>query len=70
MIDETITPLEKNRIGAEVKESVVISTGCCVGASVKDETACCQLDQEKKSENQAGCGCNTPEVLRVRSSCC
>jgi len=70
MINETITPLEKNKIVAEVKEKVVTSSGCCGGAPVRDETACCQLDEEKKSESDTGCGCNTPEVLQVRSSCC
>lgn len=70
MINETITPLEKNKIVAVVKKTNVTSSGCCGGAPIKVETACCKLDEEKKSESETGCGCNTPEVLQGRSSCC
>lgn len=35
------------------------SAGCCGGAPVKNEAACCKLDEEKKEEGLAGCGCST-----------
>lgn len=70
MINETITPLKKNKIFAEVKETVVTYSGCCGGAPVKDETAGYQLDEEKKPEVETSCGCKTPEVIKAQSSCC
>jgi len=37
-------------------------------APVSNEDACCVLDEVKKSEGEAGCGCNAPKA--AKSSCC
>ncbi|WP_167881344.1 hypothetical protein [Leptospira biflexa] len=54
-------PLEKN----EIEE-----VGCCGGAAVSNEDACCKLDEEKKAEGLSGCGCSTEKTSRSKSSCC
>jgi thioredoxin reductase len=36
------------------------SAACCGGPAQEDVTACCALDEEKKAEGAAGCGCVTP----------
>ncbi|WP_210415075.1 hypothetical protein [Leptospira biflexa] len=56
-----ILPLEKN----EIEE-----VGCCGGAAVSNEDACCKLDEEKKAEGLSGCGCSTEKTSRSKSSCC
>ena len=33
------------------------SAGCCGGPAKVDATACCALDEVKKAEGEAGCGC-------------
>jgi hypothetical protein len=33
------------------------ASGCCGGAPERDASACCRLDEEKKSAGEAGCGC-------------
>lgn len=33
------------------------SAACCGGPAKEDVTACCALDEEKKAEGAAGCGC-------------
>lgn len=70
MMNESITPLEKNKIITGMKETAVSSSACCGGAPVKDESACCQLEEEKKAEGETACGCNGPEETELRSSCC
>lgn len=33
------------------------ASGCCGGPAKTDATACCALDETKKAEGEAGCGC-------------
>lgn len=61
MKNETIEVLEKNKV--EKNES-----GCCGGAPSTNQSACCKLDEEKKAEGEAGCGCNTDP--KKKSACC
>lgn len=48
--------------------------GCCGGEPTTNEDACCKLDEEKKAEGEAGCGCNTNSkqevVAEKATSCC
>ena len=51
------------------------ASSCCGGPAKADATACCALDEQKKAEGEAGCGCGTkvrPAVdpARARSACC
>lgn len=66
MKKETIEPLEKNKI-TKVKTE---DAGCCGGTPISNEDACCKLDEEKKSEGESGCGCNTSEEKETKKSCC
>jgi len=54
---------------------------CCGGPPKTDATACCVLDEAKKSEGEAGCGCGTkpaavsvvaarPAAARRATACC
>jgi thioredoxin reductase len=40
--------------------------GCCGGSPTSDDSACCKLDEEKKTQGEAGCGCG--EQLTSRSA--
>lgn len=66
---ETINVLQKARIIKEVKK-VAAATGCCGGAPVSNESACCKLDEEKKAEGENGCGCNSASNRTGGSGCC
>lgn len=58
--------------------------GCCGGPAKEDTSACCVLDEVKKAEGEAGCGCGTtpaarpvpvvvaihPAAAPVKSACC
>lgn len=48
--------------------------GCCGGPATKDATACCALDEEKKSQGEAGCGCADTAVQspapQAKVRCC
>ena len=53
--------------------------GCCGGPAKADASACCALDEAKKAQGEAGCGCGTPAAPAaiaakpapaVASSCC
>lgn len=57
------------------------SHACCGGPPKADATACCVLDEVKKSEGEAGCGCGTkpapvavvatrPAAPRRATACC
>lgn len=46
------------------------TSGCCGGPPVRNEDACCKLDEEKKAEEETGCGCNNSTETKVKSSCC
>lgn len=43
-------------VGAEA----AAASACCGGPAKADASACCVLDEEKKTEGEAGCGCSTP----------
>lgn len=64
-------------------EGIGDGASCCGGPAKADESACCALDEQKKSEGEAGCGCGpapvTPPAKRplaipvvgaTKSSCC
>jgi len=46
--------------------------GCCGGPPKADASACCVLDETKKAEGEAGCGCGTApaKVPAPRASSC
>jgi len=69
METQKIQILEKSKITKAVKSEVEAS-GCCGGAPVSNEDACCKLDEEKKSEGESGCGCSITTAKRTNSSCC
>ncbi len=49
----------------------VATTGCCGGAPTTNADACCKLDEEKKAEGEAGCGCNSaPSTSSAKASAC
>jgi hypothetical protein len=66
METQTIQILEKSKIAKPVKNE----SACCGGTPVNNENACCKLDEEKKTEGESGCGCNTPAVEKENSTCC
>lgn len=39
--------------------------GCCGGAPKADASACCALDEEKKAQGEAGCGCASEEPAQA-----
>lgn len=67
---ETMIPLEKVKISTR-KKIITSSNGCCGGTPTSNADACCKLDEEKKSQGEEGCGCNSsPEKSKTKSSCC
>jgi hypothetical protein len=47
------------------------ASDCCGGPAKADASACCALDEAKKLEGAAGCGCATPEApARASAACC
>lgn len=48
--------------------------GCCGGPATQDASACCALDEEKKAQGEAGCGCSDAEPAAapapVKVGCC
>jgi hypothetical protein len=46
--------------------------GCCGGPAKNDASACCALDETKKAEGEAGCGCATaaPVKSAAPQACC
>jgi hypothetical protein len=69
METETISVLKKTQIKKEANKDTA-STGCCGGAPVSNENACCKLDEEKKSEGEGGCGCNSTPSVKIGTGCC
>lgn len=67
---ETIATLERVKINPEATQEKTAATGCCGGAPTSNAEACCKLDEEKKTEGKAGCGCGTTEAWSKKSSCC
>jgi N-acetylglutamate synthase-like GNAT family acetyltransferase len=56
-------------------EVKVETTSCCGGPAKSDASACCVLDEQKKAEGEAGCGCGTTprpssEPVRSKAACC
>lgn len=59
------------KVKKEVTE-LSATEGCCGGAPSSNEDACCKLDEEKKAEGEAGCGCNSApagETVKAASCC-
>jgi len=52
----------------DLSGSGTASTGaaCCGGPPKADVSACCMLDEQRKSEGDAGCGCGGPPAAEVR----
>jgi len=45
------------------------ASGCCGGPAKSNAAACCALDEQKKAEGEAGCGCGiAPDKPVIRSS--
>ncbi len=75
-----------DRVELDLPETGVCSVGgtafddataaaCCGGPAPTDASACCALDEQKKAEGEAGCGCGPRQVpvaepVRIRSACC
>ena len=71
MENKSIAPLEKNTIQKTENQAAPASSGCCGGTPTTNADACCKLDEEKKAEGEAGCGCNTAtDTPAKKSSCC
>ncbi|MDT7837027.1 arsenic resistance N-acetyltransferase ArsN2 [Aquabacterium sp. OR-4] len=41
---------------------------CCGGPPARDAAACCVLDEQRKAEGEAGCGCATPAAVPALAS--
>ncbi|HYG50257.1 MAG TPA: hypothetical protein VD905_05105 [Flavobacteriales bacterium] len=65
MEKEVIVTLQKNTVTKPVKNA----PGCCGGPAQSNENACCALDEQKKSEGEPGCGCNT-NTDKSTPGCC
>ncbi|MCW5643914.1 MAG: NAD(P)-binding domain-containing protein [Rhodoferax sp.] len=48
------------------KAAAATAGGCCGGPAKLDASACCALDETKKAEGKAGCGC-TPAAAPVKA---
>ena len=60
-------------IGKEA--AAAAASGCCGGPAKADASACCALDEQKKTEGASGCGCGSArkpavEPRRAASACC
>ena len=63
---------------AGATEGAAAAAGCCGGPAPTDASACCALDEQKKAEGAAGCGCGEParpapaaaRTVRIASTCC
>ena len=42
---------------------VGIAEGCCGGPAKADLSACCVLDEARKRQGEAGCGCARPAAV-------
>ncbi|HVJ11627.1 MAG TPA: flavoprotein, partial [Burkholderiales bacterium] len=51
-------------VGAEAGAA----SACCGGPAKELATACCALDEQKKSEGEAGCGCAAPAKPKVEAT--
>jgi hypothetical protein len=50
-----------------IDTEVSAGAACCGGPAKVNASACCVLDEEKKAEGSAGCGCSTtPSIPKVR----
>ncbi|WP_445452504.1 hypothetical protein [Flavobacterium sp. 25HG05S-40] len=67
MKTESIEILEKNNLKSDLKKEE--TSGCCGGVPTSNEEACCKLDEDKKAEGEAGCGCNAT-AEKSKSTCC
>ncbi|MEX2601081.1 MAG: NAD(P)-binding domain-containing protein [Balneolaceae bacterium] len=57
----------------QTMEEPVAVSGCCGGTPTNNDDACCALDEQKKAEGEAGCGCNLApagQPAAVQPSCC
>lgn len=67
---------EPRPVAAEASPPKVATPSCCGGPAKADASACCALDEQKKAEGQAGCGCGTTGGAPSRparaatSACC
>lgn len=77
-----LNSIQSNQINSNIMETMIPVdngkeanlAGCCGGAPVANNDACCKLDEEKKAEGASGCGCNaTPPSIsntKAAASCC
>lgn len=72
-------PALANKARAETLARPAPASSCCGGPATADASACCALDEQKKAEGAAGCGCGDPQPAGVAvvapaaakaSSCC
>ena len=70
METEMIAPLVKNTLVKSTLNHSAETSECCGGTPTSNADACCKLDEEKKAEGAAGCGCNSSPATTAKSSCC
>lgn len=73
--DNLATRLPDDLVSLDETNALTEST-CCGGPAKTHASACCALDEQKKSEGQAGCGCGSSSARtnsttnRATSACC
>lgn len=65
MESTTIEVLGKTLVQKKAQQTG--ESGCCGGAPVNNQDACCKLDEDKKAANEEGCGCSG---TKTASACC
>lgn len=56
-------PAAKPAAATAPRPEPVAAASCCGGPARTDASACCVLDEQKKAEGAAGCGCSDPEPV-------
>lgn len=68
--------VEPKPVAAPPVPAKAATSSCCGGPAKADASACCALDEQKKAEGQAGCGCGTTGIAPSKparaatSACC
>lgn len=72
--DNFATRLPDDFVSLDETNALTAST-CCGGPAKTHASACCALDEQKKAEGAAGCGCGTAQpagttTRRAATTCC
>ena len=62
-VDAMTTQVEGKFMSAFIRATKPepLANGCCGGPAKADVAACCALDEEKKAQGEAGCGCSASQ---------